>query len=131
MHQALLVPEVLLEIFAHVTEVILKPFGPARFIVVVLYRESLAALATTCRAFHEPAMDLLWDEIEIESLLGCVTRLHPLIYCSGRLVSTDQLISYIYWLIEHAHSGTGQKASGPYLPMKSINFCVTPPVFVH
>lgn len=104
MHQALLVPEVLLEIFAHVTEVILKPFGPARFIVVVLYRESLAALATTCRAFHEPAMDLLWDEIEIESLLGCVTRLHPLIYCSGRLwnwaegvrpLSTDEVHQFL------------------------------------
>jgi hypothetical protein len=65
MHQALLIPEVLLEIFAHVTEVILKPFGPARFIVVVLYRESLTALATTCKASHEHAMDLLWDEVTV------------------------------------------------------------------
>ncbi|KAG1830691.1 hypothetical protein DFJ58DRAFT_873775 [Suillus subalutaceus] len=85
MHQALLIPEVLLEIFVHVTETILKPFGPAGNIVILLYRESLAALATTCKAFHDPAMDLLWGEIDIESLLGCVTRLHPLMYCSGRL----------------------------------------------
>ncbi|KAG1884721.1 hypothetical protein F4604DRAFT_185587 [Suillus subluteus] len=85
MHQALLIPEVLLEIFVHVTETILKPFGPCGYIVILLYRESLAALATTCKAFYDPAMDLLWGEIEIESLLGCVMRLHPLIYCSGRL----------------------------------------------
>jgi hypothetical protein len=73
MHQALLVPEVLLEIFTHVAKVILKPFVPARIIVVVLYRESLAALATTCKASHEHAMNLLWDEV----------------YCRGRLVSAN------------------------------------------
>ncbi|OAX35894.1 hypothetical protein K503DRAFT_858337 [Rhizopogon vinicolor AM-OR11-026] len=34
-----------------------------------------------CKAFHDPAMDLLWADMEdIKPLLGCVTRLHPLIY---------------------------------------------------
>ncbi|KAG1778319.1 hypothetical protein EV702DRAFT_1196323 [Suillus placidus] len=75
MHHALLVPEVLLEIFAHVSE---QSTG-----ITALSQQSLAALVTTCKTFHEPAMDLLWSEIEIEILLGCVTRLHPLIYCSS------------------------------------------------
>ncbi|KAG1894154.1 uncharacterized protein F5891DRAFT_1281745 [Suillus fuscotomentosus] len=69
MHQALLVPEVLLEIFAYVKTSTQKLF---------------AALARTCKIFHEPAMDLLWTEIHgLEPLLGCVTRLHPLIYRRG------------------------------------------------
>ncbi|KAG2148772.1 hypothetical protein DEU56DRAFT_782106 [Suillus clintonianus] len=69
MHQALLIPEVLLDIFAHLTRKI--PLG----------RKSLAALATTCKAFHEPAMDLLWAEVhQLEPLLGCITRLHSIIY---------------------------------------------------
>ncbi|KAG1799305.1 uncharacterized protein HD556DRAFT_1305539 [Suillus plorans] len=82
MHQALLIPEVLLEIFSHVTE---EPSDSSTG-VTSLPRKSLAALATICKAFYEPAMDLLWSEIDIsESMLGCITRLHPLKYRSGRL----------------------------------------------
>ncbi|KAG2348257.1 hypothetical protein BDR05DRAFT_956811 [Suillus weaverae] len=86
MHQALLIPEVLLEIFAHVNEMILEP-SESSLGIVLLSRKSLAALASTCKTFHEPAMDLLWGKIDmLESLLGCVTRLHPLIYRNnGRL----------------------------------------------
>jgi hypothetical protein len=57
-----------------------------------LLRKSLAALAVTCKAFSEPAMDLLWADIDqLEPLLGCVTRLHPLIYSnfSRTRVSVD------------------------------------------
>ncbi|KAG2139126.1 uncharacterized protein EDB93DRAFT_1230588 [Suillus bovinus] len=75
MHQALLVPEVLLEILTYVNEI--------SFTQTTSTQRSLAALARTCRKFYEPAMDLLWAEIEeLEPLLGCVTRLHPLIYHS-------------------------------------------------
>ncbi|KAG2120531.1 uncharacterized protein F5147DRAFT_831815 [Suillus discolor] len=52
MHQALLVPEILLEIFAYVNT---KPSTSTQ--------KLLAALARTCKIFHEPAMDLLWTEI--------------------------------------------------------------------
>ncbi|KAG1890688.1 uncharacterized protein F5891DRAFT_106696 [Suillus fuscotomentosus] len=77
MHQALLVPEVLLEIFACVNTI---PFTET-----TSTQQSLAALARTCKIFHEPAMDLLWTEIHgLEPLLGCVTRLHPLIYRRGK-----------------------------------------------
>ncbi|KAG1763397.1 hypothetical protein EDD22DRAFT_887385 [Suillus occidentalis] len=63
-HQALLVHDVLLDIFAYMDR-----------------RKFLAALAVTCKAFYEPAMDLLWAKIDgLEPLLGCVTRLHPLVY---------------------------------------------------
>ncbi|KAG1760983.1 hypothetical protein EDD22DRAFT_45755 [Suillus occidentalis] len=42
-------------------------------------RKSVAALAITCKLFHEPAMDLLWAELDgIEPLLGCIARLHPI-----------------------------------------------------
>ncbi|KAG1867158.1 hypothetical protein DFJ58DRAFT_127295 [Suillus subalutaceus] len=76
MHQALLIPEVLLEIFAYVNE--------RSYTQIRSTQKSLAALATTCKVFYEPAMDLLWAEIyQLEPLLGCVTRLHPLIYGSG------------------------------------------------
>ncbi|KAG2048342.1 hypothetical protein BDR06DRAFT_962840 [Suillus hirtellus] len=73
MHQALLVPEVLLEIFAYVN---IMPSTQTKST-----QKLLAGLARTCKIFHEPAMDLLWAEIHgLEPLLGCVTRLHPLIY---------------------------------------------------
>ncbi|KAG2110870.1 uncharacterized protein F5147DRAFT_760081 [Suillus discolor] len=83
MHQALLVPEVLLDIFAHVNESVDLPSDDSSC-ERLLSQQSLASLATTCKTFYEPAMDLLWANIdELEPLLGCVTRLHPLIYCSG------------------------------------------------
>ncbi|KAG2066501.1 hypothetical protein BDR04DRAFT_65333 [Suillus decipiens] len=91
MHQALLIPELLPEIFKflHVSLSEKTTFGPhSIWYAVPISRKSLAALARTCKAFHEPAMDLLWSEIEVlESLLGCVPRLHPLIYCDGRMVT--------------------------------------------
>jgi hypothetical protein len=81
MHQALLVPEVLLEIFAHVNNI-------SNITQTISTQKSLAALAATCKVFHEPAMELLWAEIDqLEPLLGCVTRLHPLIYRSDIRVS--------------------------------------------
>ncbi|KAG1749500.1 hypothetical protein EDB19DRAFT_1904624 [Suillus lakei] len=84
MHRALLIPEVLLEIFAHLN--IWDPSSNGKNLFK-LARKSLAAFARTCKAFHEPAMDLLWAKLEYEEqlnpLLGCVTRLHPLIYYSG------------------------------------------------
>lgn len=77
MHQALLVPEVLLEIFAHVNDT-------ESCSTLISSQKHLAALAETCKAFYEPAMEFLWAEInELEPLLGCVTRLHPLVYRSG------------------------------------------------
>ncbi|KAG1821754.1 uncharacterized protein BJ212DRAFT_1333319 [Suillus subaureus] len=82
MHQALLVPEILLDIFAHVNESANLP-SDEHNCERLLSQQSLASLATTCKTFHEPAMDLLWANIEeLEPLLGCVTRLHPMIYCS-------------------------------------------------
>lgn len=88
MHQALLIPELLPEIFKflHVSLHEKTTFGPHIWYAVPNSRKCLAALARTCKAFHEPAMDLLWSEIDVlESLLGCVPRLHPLIYDDGRM----------------------------------------------
>lgn len=80
MHQALLIPEVFLEIIAHVNQI----QNPSSTAEKALARKSIAALATTCKTFHEPAMDLLWSKVDqLEPLLGCVTRLHPLVYHNG------------------------------------------------
>ncbi|KAG2354780.1 hypothetical protein BDR07DRAFT_1608556 [Suillus spraguei] len=77
MHRALLVSEILLDIFAHVNTIL----DPLSYGGILLTRKSLATLATTCKTFYEPAMDLLWAEMHgIVPLLGCVTRLHPMIY---------------------------------------------------
>ncbi|KAG1851813.1 hypothetical protein C8R48DRAFT_361062 [Suillus tomentosus] len=88
MHQALRVPEVLLEIFAYVNTIPSTTWQTAEIfghsIPSTQRTSTLAALARTCKFFHEPAMDLLWTEIHgLEPLLGCVARLHPLIYRMG------------------------------------------------
>ncbi|KAG2117637.1 hypothetical protein BD769DRAFT_1483731 [Suillus cothurnatus] len=84
MHRALLVSEILLEVFMHVNRV-LDPYALIlSYREMVLVRKSFAALARTCKPFYEPAMDLLWTELDgIEPLLGCVMRLHPIIYHGG------------------------------------------------
>lgn len=80
-HRALLVPDVLLVIFEQVNHS--TEFRRSS-------RKYLAALASTCKAFHEPAMDLLWADMNgIDPLLGCVTRLHPMIYGGDKKVSVD------------------------------------------
>ncbi|KAG1839282.1 hypothetical protein C8R48DRAFT_782131 [Suillus tomentosus] len=83
MHRALLISEVLSEIFSHVNENRSLQTGKKLL--------SLEALARTCKAFHEPAMDLLWADLYgIIPLLGCVPRLHQLIYHTGsKLPSLD------------------------------------------
>ncbi|KAG1778446.1 hypothetical protein EV702DRAFT_1196435 [Suillus placidus] len=60
MHQALLIPEVFLEIFAHVNQI----QNPSSTREKALARKSIAALTTTCKTFHEPAMDLLWSKVD-------------------------------------------------------------------
>ncbi|KAG0694958.1 hypothetical protein DFH29DRAFT_295474 [Suillus ampliporus] len=82
MHQVLLVSEILLDIFVHL-------LGPESSVSVAgksLSRKSLAALARTCKTFYEAAINLLWADMDghgIDPLLGCVTRLHPIIYRHG------------------------------------------------
>jgi hypothetical protein len=100
MHQALLVPEVLLEIFAHVNDT-------ESCSTLISSQKHLAALAETCKTFYEPAMEFLWAEInELEPLLGCVTRLHPLVYRSGIEVSA-RLCSFLFGLLNVYHMIVG------------------------
>ncbi|OAX33685.1 hypothetical protein K503DRAFT_504255 [Rhizopogon vinicolor AM-OR11-026] len=91
MHRALVVSEILLEIFAYLDPTLLLSWPGKRWL-------SLAALARTCKTFHEPAMNLLWADVNgMPPLLGCVPRLHPLIYnldrkhCSGWLQGIEPL----------------------------------------
>ncbi|KAG2148797.1 hypothetical protein DEU56DRAFT_81239 [Suillus clintonianus] len=97
MHQALLIPEVLLDIFAHVNPT-LDPLQWVTRDYIKLGRKSLAALATTCKAFHEPAMDLLWAEVhQLEPLLGCITRLHSIIYSKHQWWKSHEYHSRRTW----------------------------------
>ncbi|KAG1801119.1 uncharacterized protein BJ212DRAFT_1399762 [Suillus subaureus] len=75
MHRALLVPDVLPEIFGFLRSEF------SRFPDRRASSRCFAALATTCKAFHESAMNELWaDIVDLDQLLGCVTRLHPIVY---------------------------------------------------
>ncbi|KAG2148767.1 hypothetical protein DEU56DRAFT_79738 [Suillus clintonianus] len=85
MHQVLLISEILLNIFTYANERSGDSGSITRLGEKSLTRKSLSGLARTCKAFHEPAMDVLWADLcSLEPLLGCVTRLHPLIYSSAK-----------------------------------------------
>ncbi|KAG2115583.1 hypothetical protein BD769DRAFT_1487663 [Suillus cothurnatus] len=76
MHRALSVSEILAEIFMN-----LDQLRSSSGLTHSLTRKSLASLALTCTTFHELAMDLLWaNMLGLRPLLGCVARLHPVIY---------------------------------------------------
>ena len=69
MHRALQIEEVLSDIFHH--------FSPD---IGILWREEtipeLAALARTCRAFKEPALDILWRVLHhLSPLLWCLPKI--------------------------------------------------------
>lgn len=125
MHRALtLVSEVLQEIFANLNQIPSYTDGRS------LSHRYLAALARTCKTFYEPAMDLLWSDMDgLEPLLGCVTRLHPMIY-GGTKVSLDKLHKLdVLFLI--TSSTPGLKESNHYLSSKPVNSCVMPPACAH
>ncbi|KAG1727398.1 hypothetical protein EDB19DRAFT_1643054 [Suillus lakei] len=85
MHRALLVSEVLLDIFAQLTE-------NTPGLMSMTDRKSLAALARTCKTFYEAAMNELWANLYgLEPLLGCVTRLYPVIYPRIKKVNVEPL----------------------------------------
>ncbi|OJA17506.1 hypothetical protein AZE42_11982 [Rhizopogon vesiculosus] len=64
MHISLLATEILLDIFATIND---------GFRVSSRSRATIAALARTCRAFKEPALDTLWKNIDgFEPLISCL-----------------------------------------------------------
>lgn len=84
MHRALHICEILLEIFAHVNTV----QNSCSYQQEAFARKSLVALAATCKTFYEPAMNELWAVMYgLTPLLGCVTRIYPVIYQNRRKVS--------------------------------------------
>lgn len=89
MHRALRICEILLEIFAHVN----TDRNPRSY--QASPQKSLAALAATCKTFHEPAMNELWAVMfGLTPLLGCVTRLYPMIYQNGHEYSLFDFPSF-------------------------------------
>lgn len=104
MHQALLVPEIIMNIFEHAKMGVhaKKP----------LSQKALAALATTCKIFYEPAMDLLWSDIDgLLPLLGCITRLQPMIYPTAEVSAGESIQARCPFLVHHdlltEHLNTG------------------------
>ncbi|KAG1813458.1 hypothetical protein EV424DRAFT_57905 [Suillus variegatus] len=78
MHRALLVSEILVQILINLSQ----PPGSEVFgWPQSSTHKSLASLALTCTTFHELAMDFLWSNMHgLRPLLGCVARLHSVIY---------------------------------------------------
>jgi hypothetical protein len=75
------------EILLHIFTIIHEIKNPQAWGPVNIYRSTIAALASTCRAFKEPALDVLWKDI---------TGFKPLLLClpedlitkgDGKLVS--------------------------------------------
>lgn len=70
MHPVLQIPEVLLNIFSRCV-----PSGFSAESRKSIDRD-LAALARTCRAFKEPALDILWSDLQDPSpLLRCLPEI--------------------------------------------------------
>ena len=66
MHHALEIPEILLNIFGHC-----HPSLSSRYRATPDLR--LSALARTCRTFKEPALDVLWENLDdLSPLVRCV-----------------------------------------------------------
>lgn len=133
MHRALHFSEVVLEILEYVNYQSINPASPSETASEVRRaRKSMAALATTCKTFHEPAMDILWAAIDgLEPLLGCVKRLHPMMYSRKQKVSPVIACSFLSFIglpaIECStpHSGTLGVFSR-WVNARCVNFCVTP-----
>lgn len=70
MHRALELDEILLNIFGHCDQPFFKDFRHWRSFNVGV---DLFALATTCRMFKEPALDVLWAELpDLSPLARCL-----------------------------------------------------------
>ncbi|KAF8421110.1 hypothetical protein L210DRAFT_3766196 [Boletus edulis BED1] len=85
MHQALKIEELLLNIFNHCCPSTLRTNQHKKA------TSDLAALARTCRAFKEPALDVLWSVlIDLSPLTRCLPEAsHP-----SRLFPGDRLYSF-------------------------------------
>ncbi|KAG2066528.1 hypothetical protein BDR04DRAFT_66250 [Suillus decipiens] len=129
MYQDLLISDILLYIFEYVVEI--PP------ITVSLCRKSFASLAVTCKAFHEPAMDLLWADVYgLEPLFGCVTRLHPLVYpvswywdpCAAgvELLSADEACQFLRHSTRIRNLDIADNRPLPLLSVIPVDVCVFP-----
>lgn len=82
MHAALQLNDIIYVIFHHVNEPSLEYYEPGGNVG----HAALAALARTCQAFHEPALDVLWGDLYFP---------HPLVYCLPYSPSNDS------WCLEY------------------------------
>ncbi|KAG6333711.1 hypothetical protein ID866_5378 [Astraeus odoratus] len=116
MHRALLLPEIVRLIFAFVRECDDSPIddnlvGHA-FIHKTIGKSTLASLARTCRAFHGPAIDELWMNLE---------ALDPLIKLMPRRMWTKKhypplvrtFIRKKHWLIFTKYASRVKSLRGP------------------
>ena len=74
MHIALLIPELLGSILGYLEDIPqLQPFYLPREHTYGSGRKALAALASTCRALSEPALNVLWRRLyTLKPLMLCV-----------------------------------------------------------
>ncbi|KAH7930960.1 hypothetical protein BV22DRAFT_19209 [Leucogyrophana mollusca] len=117
MHQCLLIQEILISIFRHVigplnVELALDDF------VGLWDRKSLAALARTCCAFRDPALDLLWARLHtFNPLIQClpgVWELHSPPN-SGPIIKLRRPILAADWRIFHKYARRVRALGGGYV----------------
>ena len=91
MHHALHIQEILLNIFGHCCST--SPHGPDRR----LSTATLAALARACRAFKEPALDVLWSDLDdLTPLSRCIPEACCVGSVNGRGVRTQFVVAQLY-----------------------------------
>jgi hypothetical protein len=76
------------EILLHIFTIIHEIKNPRAWGSVNIYRATIAALASTCRTFKDPALDVLWKDIEgFKPLLLCLPEGLVRKEGNGKLVS--------------------------------------------
>ncbi|KAF8441724.1 hypothetical protein L210DRAFT_3644963 [Boletus edulis BED1] len=92
MHHALEIQEILLNVFSH-----LPPDDAA---------PELASLARTCRAFKEPALDVLWEELrDLSPLTRCLPETSHQLSPDNRKRSFSRPLTQIEWDILQSYTG--------------------------
>ncbi|KAF8452560.1 hypothetical protein L210DRAFT_3383300 [Boletus edulis BED1] len=119
MHHALEIQEILLNIFGH-----------CYWLVDTTGRPELASLARTCRAFKEPALDILWEEFyDLSPLTRCLPEASHQLSPNNPKRSFRRPLTQIEWDILQSYTRRIRRLLHfrPGLDEKSIRILSNPP----
>ncbi|KAF8447224.1 hypothetical protein L210DRAFT_3757192 [Boletus edulis BED1] len=93
MHPALYVEEILLEIFGHCYD-----RAGHRMYYIYINKTDLPTLARTCKAFRDPALDILWAELySLAPLIKCLPGASSQIVDNSTLYSLNRPLEQADW----------------------------------